>query len=128
VGGSLQTHLRTQKFSLPLYFSLSLSLSLFSLSLSLARVRARENPLTTEEWRCVDVKGSHGEKGAARADVVLPGCAYTEKSATYVNMEGRPQQAKVRALYCSRVPGFPGACARGSRGSKPIRGRGLRVP
>eukprot|EP00884_Botryococcus_braunii_P000409 jgi/Botrbrau1/10369/Bobra.146_2s0008.1 len=39
-------------------------------------------------------QGSHGEKGAARADVVLPGCAYTEKSATYVNMEGRPQRAR----------------------------------
>jgi NADH-quinone oxidoreductase subunit G len=37
-------------------------------------------------------QGSHGDKGAARADVVLPGAAYTEKNATYVNMEGRAQQ------------------------------------
>ena len=37
--------------------------------------------------------GSHGDAGAARADVVLPGAAYTEKSATYVNTEGRPQMA-----------------------------------
>jgi NADH-quinone oxidoreductase subunit G len=36
-------------------------------------------------------QGSHGERGAERADVVLPGAAYTEKSATYVNLEGRAQ-------------------------------------
>jgi NADH-quinone oxidoreductase subunit G len=36
-------------------------------------------------------QGSHGDAGAERADVVLPGAAYTEKSATYVNTEGRPQ-------------------------------------
>src|SRR4029450_357878 len=34
-------------------------------------------------------QGSHGDAGAERADVVLPGAAYTEKSATYVNLEGR---------------------------------------
>jgi NADH-quinone oxidoreductase subunit G len=38
-------------------------------------------------------QGHHGEAGAKRADVVLPGAAYTEKSATYVNLEGRPQRA-----------------------------------
>jgi NADH-quinone oxidoreductase subunit G len=32
---------------------------------------------------------------APRADVILPGAAYTEKNATYVNTEGRPQQAKL---------------------------------
>lgn len=37
--------------------------------------------------------GHHGDKGATRADVVLPGCAYTEKSAIYVNTEGRSQNA-----------------------------------
>lgn len=36
-------------------------------------------------------QGSHGDAGAGRADVVLPGAAYTEKSATYVNTEGRAQ-------------------------------------
>ena len=36
-------------------------------------------------------QGSHGDAGAQRADVVLPGAAYTEKSATYVNTEGRAQ-------------------------------------
>jgi len=36
-------------------------------------------------------QGHHGDKGAHYADVVLPGSAYTEKSATYVNTEGRAQ-------------------------------------
>ncbi len=38
--------------------------------------------------------GTHGDRGAHRADVILPGAAYTEKSATYVNMEGRPQMTE----------------------------------
>jgi NADH-quinone oxidoreductase subunit G len=37
--------------------------------------------------------GTHGDRGALRADVVLPGAAYPEKSATYVNTEGRVQMA-----------------------------------
>jgi NADH-quinone oxidoreductase subunit G len=37
--------------------------------------------------------GTHGDRGATRADVVLPGAAYPEKSATYVNTEGRVQMA-----------------------------------
>jgi NADH-quinone oxidoreductase subunit G len=37
--------------------------------------------------------GSHGDRGAHRADVILPGAAYTEKSGTYVNTEGRVQMA-----------------------------------
>ena len=36
-------------------------------------------------------QGSHGDAGAHRADVVLPGAAYTEKSGTWVNTEGRVQ-------------------------------------
>jgi NADH-quinone oxidoreductase subunit G len=36
-------------------------------------------------------QGSHGDAGAMRADVILPGSAYTEKSVTYVNLEGRAQ-------------------------------------
>jgi NADH-quinone oxidoreductase subunit G len=36
-------------------------------------------------------QGSHGDAGAQRADVILPGSAYTEKSATFVNVEGRAQ-------------------------------------
>jgi NADH-quinone oxidoreductase subunit G len=38
-------------------------------------------------------QGHHGDRAAARADVILPGAAYTEKDATYVNTEGRAQQA-----------------------------------
>lgn len=37
-------------------------------------------------------QGHHGDRGAEIADVILPGAAYTEKQATYVNMEGRAQQ------------------------------------
>ena len=37
--------------------------------------------------------GTHGDNGAHRADVILPGAAYTEKSAIYVNTEGRVQIA-----------------------------------
>jgi NADH-quinone oxidoreductase subunit G len=37
--------------------------------------------------------GTHGDKGAHRADVILPGAAYTEKSGIYVNTEGRVQVA-----------------------------------
>ena len=33
-----------------------------------------------------------GDRGAARADVILPGAAYTEKNATWVNTEGRVQR------------------------------------
>jgi NADH-quinone oxidoreductase subunit G len=36
-------------------------------------------------------QGTHGDKGAHRADVILPGSAYTEKSGTYANTEGRVQ-------------------------------------
>ena len=43
-------------------------------------------------------QGTHGEKGAERADVILPGAAYTEKSATFVNTEGRAQQT-VKAVF-----------------------------
>jgi NADH-quinone oxidoreductase subunit G len=37
-------------------------------------------------------QGHHGDRGAARADVILPGAAYTEKNGTYVNTEGRVQR------------------------------------
>ena len=49
-------------------------------------------------------QGSHGDRGAHRADVILPGAAYTEESGVFVNTEGRPQMA-VRA-------GFPPGEAR----------------
>ena len=38
-------------------------------------------------------QGSHGDRGAHRADVILPGAAYTEEQGVFVNTEGRPQLA-----------------------------------
>ncbi len=50
-------------------------------------------------WQCfVIYQGHHGDKGAARADVILPGAAYTEKDATYINTEGRVQLTR-RAAF-----------------------------
>jgi NADH-quinone oxidoreductase subunit G len=46
-------------------------------------------------------QGHHGDAGAARADVILPGAAYTEKSGTYVNTEGRVQ----RGFMATHPPG-----------------------
>ncbi|MGB6922033.1 MAG: NADH-quinone oxidoreductase subunit NuoG [Methyloceanibacter sp.] len=43
-------------------------------------------------------QGSHGDRGAHRADVILPGAAYTEKDALLVNTEGRPQMT-ARAIF-----------------------------
>ncbi|MCB2055191.1 MAG: NADH-quinone oxidoreductase subunit G [Geminicoccaceae bacterium] len=40
-------------------------------------------------------QGTHGDRGAHAADVILPGAAYTEKHGVYVNTEGRPQRAKL---------------------------------
>lgn len=37
-------------------------------------------------------QGHHGDYGASIADAILPGAAYTEKQATYVNTEGRAQE------------------------------------
>ena len=42
--------------------------------------------------------GTHGDAGAHRADVVLPGAAYTEKNGLYVNTEGRVQRGE-RAVF-----------------------------
>ncbi len=46
-------------------------------------------------------QGHHGDKGAQRADVIFPGAAYTEKTALYVNTEGRPQLA----IQAAKPPG-----------------------
>ncbi len=43
-------------------------------------------------------QGHHGDAGAHRADVILPGAAYTEKNGTYVNTEGRAQIGR-RAVF-----------------------------
>ena len=53
-------------------------------------------------------QGTHGDRGAHRADVILPGAAYTEKNGTYVNTEGRVQLAD-RAVFP------PGEAARTGR-------------
>jgi NADH-quinone oxidoreductase subunit G len=42
--------------------------------------------------------GHHGDAGAHAADVILPGAAYTEKSGTFVNLEGRVQRGE-RAVF-----------------------------
>jgi NADH-quinone oxidoreductase subunit G len=42
--------------------------------------------------------GTHGDNGAHKADVILPGAAYTEKNGLYVNLEGRVQQGR-RAVF-----------------------------
>ena len=55
-----------------------------------------------ESNKFVIYQGHHGDIGAAGADVVLPGAAYTEKDATYVNTEGRAQ----RALAAVAPPGL----------------------
>jgi NADH-quinone oxidoreductase subunit G len=38
-------------------------------------------------------QGSHGDRGAHRADIILPGAAYTEENGLFINTEGRPQLA-----------------------------------
>ncbi len=43
-------------------------------------------------------QGSHGDRGAHRADVILPGAAWTEEGGLFVNTEGRPQLAR-RAAF-----------------------------
>ena len=45
-------------------------------------------------WLLCLLLGHHGDEGALIADVVLSGAAYTEKTATYVNTEGRAQQTR----------------------------------
>ena len=46
-------------------------------------------------------QGSHGDRGAHRADIILPAAAYTEENGLFVNTEGRPQLA----LRASFAPG-----------------------
>jgi NADH-quinone oxidoreductase subunit G len=49
--------------------------------------------LDIPEGPFVIYQGSHGDRGAHRADVILPGASYTEESGIFVNTEGRPQMA-----------------------------------
>ena len=59
---------------------------------------AKDNGVVTREMLPKDCfvvyQGHHGDQGALLADVVFPGAAYTEKEATYVNTEGRPQRTR----------------------------------
>ena len=56
---------------------------------------ADETTITNKDANTfVIYQGHHGDRGAEIADVVLPGAAYTEKAATYVNTEGRAQEAQ----------------------------------
>jgi len=50
------------------------------------------------EGAFVIYQGSHGDRGAHRADVILPAAAYTEETGLFVNTEGRPQLA-LRASF-----------------------------
>ncbi|OWO98648.1 NADH-ubiquinone oxidoreductase 78 kDa subunit, mitochondrial precursor [Marssonina coronariae] len=49
------------------------------------------NPADIPKDAFVVYQGHHGDRGAQVADVILPGAAYTEKSGTYINTEGRVQ-------------------------------------
>jgi NADH-quinone oxidoreductase subunit G len=55
-------------------------------------------PARIPDGAFVIYQGHHGEEVAARADVILPGAAYTEKDATWVNTEGRVQRGRL-AVY-----------------------------
>ena len=59
---------------------------------------ADEVDMSALEKAFVIYQGHHGDKGAAAADVILPGAAYTEKNGTYVNFEGRVQRG-ARAAF-----------------------------
>ena len=50
------------------------------------------------EGPTVIYQGSHGDRGAHRADVILPAAAWTEENGLFVNTEGRPQLA-MRASF-----------------------------
>ena len=56
---------------------------------------ADEIPMDRLGKAFVIYQGHHGDAGAHRADVVLPGAAYTEKNGTYVNTEGRVQLGRL---------------------------------
>jgi NADH-quinone oxidoreductase subunit G len=59
---------------------------------------ADELPMDRLGKAFVVYQGSHGDAGAHRADVILPGAAWTEKDGLYVNFEGRAQEAQ-RAAF-----------------------------
>ncbi len=58
-------------------------------------LNADEVNMSTLDRTFVIYQGHHGDAGAKRANVILPGAAYTEKNALYVNTEGRVQSTKL---------------------------------
>ncbi|MFE3837709.1 NADH-quinone oxidoreductase subunit NuoG [Pseudogemmobacter sonorensis] len=54
---------------------------------------ADEIEIAREGGPFVIYQGSHGDRGANRADIILPGAAWTEENGLFVNTEGRPQLA-----------------------------------
>jgi NADH dehydrogenase/NADH:ubiquinone oxidoreductase subunit G len=66
--------------------------------LYLMGVSAKELPVALDRLAgpktFVVVQGHHGDELASKADVVLPGGAYTEQNGIYINFEGRPQKAR----------------------------------
>ncbi len=59
---------------------------------------ADELPMDRLGKAFVIYQGHNGDAGAHRADVILPGAAYTEKSGTFVNTEGRVQRTRQAAF------------------------------
>ena len=59
---------------------------------------ADEIDMTALDNTFVIYQGHHGDAGAHRADVIFPGAAYTEKNATYVNLEGRVQRTQLASF------------------------------
>ena len=53
----------------------------------------RDNLNFNKKNEFIIYQGSHGDKGAEIADIILPGAAYTEQSAHYTNLEGKIQKA-----------------------------------
>lgn len=63
---------------------------LFLLGAELSNVQRQQLPSD-----CIVIyQGHHGDHGSAMADVILPGVAYTEKTSTFVNTEGRTQMTR----------------------------------
>ena len=63
-----------------------------------ASLNLGDDELAVEPGAFVVYVGTHGDRGAHRADVILPGAAYTEKTGIYVNLEGRPAVRRSRGL------------------------------
>ncbi|KAI8903387.1 hypothetical protein EDD86DRAFT_252232 [Gorgonomyces haynaldii] len=57
-------------------------------------LNADDESLKLPQSAFVVYQGHHGDVGAHYADVILPGAAYTEKTATFVNTEGRTQTTR----------------------------------